>query len=445
MRAVITPRTLAGTVPAIASKSVAHRLIIAAALANGETHVACNTTCADIDATISCMTALGARVEATSDGYQVHPVPKSRRYGILKAFCGRTLDCGESGSTLRFMLPVACALGADAVFTGRGRLGARPLAPLSDELMAAGCDLEGLGGFPLKTSGRLRPGRFELPGDVSSQYITGLLMAAPLLEGDSEVLVRGRIESRPYVNLTIQALRQFGVEVVQEHVDDAGRGEATLFRALGEYRTPGSVSVEGDWSNAAFWLCAGAMGTEPVTVTGVQLSSAQGDRTVLAALSRFGARIGRSTDAATVQPDKLEGFEMSAQDVPDLVPVLAAVASVARGTTVIRDCARLRIKESDRLETVRRELTNLGANIRIAGDDLVIEGVDELAGGTVDAHNDHRIAMMCAVAATRCAGQVEIRGAEAVDKSYPAFFEHYERLGGRVLLLDRDAGANPTA
>lgn len=435
MIATIHPRPLAGTVPAIASKSVAHRMIIAAALANGDTRVRCNTSCEDIDATIRCLTALGARILPVEDGFEVHPVPKSQAYGILKAFAGRTLDCGESGSTLRFMLPVACALGADATFTGRGRLGSRPLAPLSDELIAGGCELTGLGGFPLRTRGRLRAGEFKLPGNVSSQYITGLLMAAPLLEGESAVRVTGRIESRPYVNLTIQALKRFGVEVEIVRGIEDGR-EVTAFLPRGSYRTPGEAEVEGDWSNAAFWLCAGAMGREPVTVDGLSLSSCQGDRTVLAALSRFGARIGRTTTAATVQPDHLAGYEFSAADVPDLVPVLAAVASVSAGTTRIRDCARLRIKESDRLETVRAGLSELGARVSIEGDDLVIEGVEVLAGGAVDAHDDHRIAMMAAVAATRCAGDVRIEGAEAVDKSYPLFFEHYRALGGDVELSD---------
>ena len=438
MIATITPRKLAGTVPAIASKSVAHRLIIAAALANGDTHVICNTTCADIEATCRCLTALGARIETVPDGYQVHPVPKSTQYGLLRALTGATLDCAESGSTLRFMLPVACALGADATFTGQGRLGSRPLEPMAGELIAAGCTLMGLGSFPLTTAGRLRPGRFQLPGDVSSQYITGLMLAAPLLDGPCEIKVTGRIESRPYINLTIQALKAFGIDVTCErHRGSIEEEESTIFLVAGEgYRTPGTVAVEGDWSNAAFWLCAGALGDDPITVDGLTLSSAQGDRTVLAALSRFGARISRSTDAATVQPDKLDGFELSAQDIPDLVPVISAVASLAHGQTIIRDCARLRIKESDRLATVAGELEKLGARIRVSGDDLVIEGVDELSGGTVDSHNDHRIAMMEAVAAVRAAGPVTITGAEAVNKSYPLFFEHYRALGGIVKLTE---------
>lgn len=438
MIAHITPGMLKGTVPAIASKSMAHRLIIAAALANGETHVICNTTCADIEATVRCLEALGARIETSDDGFVVHPTMKSNEYGILRALAGGTLDCGESGSTLRFMLPVACALGAEATFTGRGRLGERPLSPLSDEIIAAGCELEGLGGFPLVTHGRLRPGTFKLPGSVSSQYISGLLLAAPLLAGPTTVEVCGRIESRPYINLTIQALKAFGVSVVVERtVRSDDDEELTRFIVDSEgYRTPGEVKVEGDWSNAAFWLCAGALSNEPVTVDGVSLSSAQGDRNVLAALSRFGARIVRSTDAAKVQPDKLNGFEMTAQDIPDLVPVISAVAAFAASDTRIRDCARLRIKESDRLETTSHELEALGADVEIEGDDLIVHGRLSLQGGHVNSHNDHRIAMMAAVAATRCTGDVFIHGAEAVNKSYPDFFNHFAQLGGHVELIE---------
>ena len=438
MLARINPRPLAGTVPAIASKSVAHRLLICAALSNGATRVVCNTTCADIDATRHCLTALGARIETLDDGFLVHPVPKSMELGILKAFQGTTLDCGESGSTLRFMLPVACALGAQATFTGAPRLGERPLNPLDGELMAAGCGLSGLGSFPLQTSGRLRPGRFVLPGTVSSQFVSGLMLALPLLPAASEIEVHGRLESRPYVNLTVQALKTFGVDVACERgIGPDGIEEVTRYRIPdAALRTPGTVEVEGDWSNAAFWLCAGALGEEPVQVTGVSLNSAQGDRNVMAALSRFGARVVRASGAARVQPDHLSAFTLSAQDVPDLVPVISAVAAVAQGTTVISDCARLRIKESDRLATTASELSNLGANIRTCGDSLVIHGVERLAGGTVDSHNDHRIAMMASVAAIRCDGPVLIHGAEAVQKSYPDFFDHYRMLGGDVELFE---------
>ncbi len=432
MIARITPSALAGTVTAISSKSMAHRLIIAAALANGETQVRCNTTCADIDATVRCLTALGATITRSAGVYTIHPIPKSQEHGILRALAGAVLDCGESGSTLRFMLPVACALGADATFTGEGRLKDRPLSPLTDELVAAGCDMPLEGGLPLTATGRLRPGVFELPGDVSSQYISGLLLACPLLGRPSEIRVHGTIESKPYIDLTIQALAAFGVIV---HSERDRANDLTVFHIEGTgYRTPGAITVEGDWSNAAFWLCAGAMGSNPITVDGLSMTSAQGDRNILAALSLFGARIGRTDGTATVRPDRLRGYETSARDIPDLVPIISAVASVAEGTTRIRDCARLRLKESDRLETCASELSKLGAHIRIEGDDLVIEGVASLAGGTVDAHNDHRIAMMAAIAATRCTEPVIIHGADAVNKSYPDFFSHYRQLGGTVSL-----------
>ena len=266
MLARITPSPLKGTVPAIASKSMAHRLIICAALANGETHVTCNTTCADIEATVRCLTALGARIETVEDGFQVHPTMKSVEFGLLKALAGGTLDCGESGSTLRFMLPVACALGADATFVGQGRLGARPLSPLSDEVIAAGCDLQGLGGFPLKTSGRMRPGTFVLPGNVSSQYISGLLLAAPLLAQPSCVQVTGLIESRPYINLTIQAMKAFGVEVNVERIP-AKDGQPAVF-ANGSLSLGENIADQLAWSIRMLYehpaLCAemGAAGAK---------------------------------------------------------------------------------------------------------------------------------------------------------------------------------------
>lgn len=434
MIARIEPKTLSGEVHAIASKSMAHRLVIAAALANGPTEVVCNTTCDDIEATLDCLETLGARIVRSPGVFEIHPIPKSQEHGILRALTGRTLDCRESGSTLRFMLPVACALGADATFIGAARLGERPLTPLINELMAAGCDLPGTGGLPLTARNRLRPGTFLLPGNVSSQYVSGLLLALPLLGQESTIEVAGALESKPYVDLTIEALAAFGIAVRTEC--DAEQ-QVTRFHLDGTgYRTPQRICVEGDWSNAAFWFCAAAIGKRPITVRGLALNSVQGDRTVLAALSRFGARVNRSTAAATVRPDKLKGFSLSARDVPDLVPVLSAVAASCEGTTVIHDCARLRLKESDRLQTTAATLNALGANVRIVGDDLVIEGVPELTGGTVDACRDHRIAMTAAVAAVRASGPVVIRGAEAVAKSYPTFFDDYRELGGIVQLKE---------
>ena len=440
MIARIQPGPLAGTVPAIASKSLAHRAIIAAGLANGVTRVECATTCDDIEATIRCLTSLGARIERDPAGFTVHPIPQSRERGILEALKGRELDCGESGSTLRFMLPVSCALGADATLTGSARLGERPLSPLTDQIEAAGCELEGAGGLPLRTHGRMGPGTFKLPGNVSSQYISGLLLAAPLLPGSSRIEVVGALESRPYVDLTIDVLGRFGVPVgVEEDATPGGLPRTVFSVPEGGYRTPGRFTVEGDWSAAAFWLCAGALGEDDVTVTGLESGSVQGDRTVLAVLSLFGARPGmRSQTDATVRPKGLRGVTLDACDIPDLVPPLAAVAACAEGETRITGCARLRMKESDRLEAIACELGALGADVRVDGDSLVFNGRGRLSGGRVRSRNDHRIAMMAAVAAVRCDEPVVIEGAEAVAKSYPDFFTHYRALGGSVTLVEDD-------
>lgn len=426
MIARITGSNLGGSVEAIASKSVAHRMIICAALADAPTNITCNTSCEDIEATIRCLEALGAHVTKTTDGMRVRPIAQG-----TQTFTAH-LDCGESGSTLRFMLPVAGALGARAHITGAGRLAERPIEPLADELLVGGCDVHVANGFPYTISGQLRPGAFELPGSVSSQFITGLLLACAILPHQSTITVTGELESKPYIDLTLQAMKTFGVSIEIEHTNQDDMTVTIFHIPGGGFTSPGTAIVEGDWSNAAFWLCAGALGTQSISVTGLNLTSCQGDRTILAALARFGARMRRVAGVVTAEPDHVSAFNIDAHDIPDLVPVLAAVASCAQGTTHITGCERLRIKESDRLVTTTEELSALGADIFIEGDGLTISGKELLQGGTVNAHNDHRIAMMAAVAAVRCQNPVTIMGAEAVNKSYPSFFEHYQLLGGVV-------------
>lgn len=432
MDVTIRPRPLSGTIPAIASKSVAHRVLICAALAGATTDVDCATSSVDIDATAGCLRALGIGVARTKRGFRVvsRPGEAPKQPEVLH---GRELDCGESGSTLRFLLPVVGALACDARLTGHGRLAARPLSPLYEEMLVAGSELSEPGIFPLEVGGRMRPGIFELPGNVSSQYVSGLLLAAPLMDGYTEVWVENPLQSRPYVTLTKNAMRLFGVEV-SERQDQRGDTTCTVFRVEQDarYVSPGTVAVEGDWSNAAFWLAAGAIGPEPVAVTGLDLLSPQGDRAILAALARFGARVARKGGMASVRRDRLVGCTLDVRDFPDLVPPLAVVGAFAEGTTRLEHAERLRLKESDRLETVTACLRSLGADARVEGDDLVIQGAEQLPGGVVDACNDHRIAMEAAIAATRCTGPVTIRGAECVAKSYPGFFNDYAVLGGDV-------------
>ena len=414
MEVHITPSALHGSVEAVSSKSMAHRLMILASLAQQPCDVICNATSLDIEATRRCMDAL-----------RKHSREGSERHACM-------LDCGESGSTLRFLLPVVCAMGIPARFVRHGRLAERPLAPLDAQLQEHGAHLDEKDGT-LCVRGALRPGRTTLPGDVSEQYISGLLLAAPLLNDTTEIWVRKPVQSRPYVELTIHALKQFGQTVTCSNVNGCDNDEfERLVVEPTPLRGPSVLTVEGDWSNAAFWLAAGALEPEGITVSGLDLLSPQGDRSVMAALSAFGVRIARRGNAVRATFDTPRSASLDISAIPDLAPPLSAVASVTPGTTTLRNAGRLRLKESDRLETISAAIQAMGGMAAIDGDDLVIEGVDQLKGGIVDAANDHRIAMMAAVMATHACGPTTVMGAECVQKSYPGFWDDYALLGGHV-------------
>ena len=412
----IEPKSLEGQVErVISSKSQAHRLLICAALGGRPVSLSGVTFSKDVEATCRCLKALGAEIALEGEELRVVPgrVPEGRR----------ELDCGESGSTLRFLLPVAAVLGAEADFTGRGKLAERPLSPLAEEMTAHGVSLSAPGTFPLACRGRLSPGTYTLAGNVSSQFFSGLLMALPLAAGDSLLRVEGRLESAPYVEMTLDALRSFGVTAERT---------AEGFRIPGgqAYRGPERLRVEGDWSGAAFWLAAGALSRGSVTCGNLNLRSSQGDREMAALLRGFGAEVTESGDRVTVRGGKLRGMELDAADIPDLVPILAVTAACAEGDTVIRRIARLRLKESDRVESVLALLRALGAEAEASGQEMRIHGRGGFGGGTVDACGDHRIAMAAAIAACRASGPVTILGAEAMEKSYPGFLEEYTALGG---------------
>ncbi len=408
---------LSGSVDAIPSKSHAHRLFIAAAFADRPTVIRCRAVNKDICATIDCLNALGADIRETESGvYEVKPVPGD--------ITGRpaALDVGESGSTLRFMIPVSLAAGADSAFVCHGRLPERPLSPLYEQLVLHGAKLSAKGTNPFLASGKISGGAYELDGGVSSQFVTGLLLALPLTGADASVTLTGKIESRPYIDITLKTLRDFGVQVSE--------ADSTFTLPAQKYVSPGEAEVEGDWSNAAFFLVAGAFSDEGITVGRVDMDSPQGDRAIVKILSDFGADVTVGNREVTVKRAKLTAPQtpVDASDIPDLIPIVSVLASVSEGTTVIENCARLRLKESDRLVTIRDTLTALGADVRIAGDSLVIKGVEKLAGGTVSSCNDHRIAMAAAIAATVSAGDVTILQSEAVAKSYPMFFDDMNRL-----------------
>ena len=430
-------RKLTGTVKVIQSKSFAHRILLAAALSKimsgVETEVKLETVSEDMEATRRVIGAL------------------EREENVL--------DCGESGTTLRFMVPVCGALqgrrqaetGAGEIrFTGRGRLMQRPMGPLFEAMAPHGVSAFYEDGQLVLTGG-LTAGEYSIAANVSSQYISGLLFALPLLEGDSVLNLTGKVESRPYIDITLDVLRQFGIRIEEEVPDGAGAPDAVgdstsgkstditcRFRIPGGqvYRGPASMEVEGDWSNAAFWLAAGAAGGGPVTVRGLNLRSVQGDMAICQVLRQFGAEVEEDAASGSVtcrcpKGMQLHGTEIDVADIPDAVPVLSVVAAAAAGDTRIYNAGRLRIKESDRLQTVTSMLQALGCPVDEGEDFLVIHGQGDsgyLSGGTVDGAGDHRIVMSAAVAAAICSGPVVITGAEAVNKSYPGFFEEREQL-----------------
>lgn len=388
----IFPGKLTGQTAAIPSKSQAHRLLICAALADGPTQLHCAQSNRDLDATAACLNALGAEVRATENGFSVRPM----EHIPAKA----TLPCGESGSTLRFLLPLAAALGVEATFRLEGRLPQRPLSPLWEELERKGCQLSRPTPDTILCRGQLQPGSFRLSGSISSQYFTGLMLVLPLLSGSSRLLVQGELESKPYVDMTRQTLALFGVQADLGEIQGSQR-----------YQSPGRVTVEGDWSNAAFFLTAQALGS-PVSVTGLNPDSAQGDREI-------GNLLQSMETCSTI----------SGAQIPDLIPILAVFAACRQGA-VFTHIQRLRMKESDRVASTLAMITALGGHGWADADTMTISGTG-LTGGQVDAHNDHRIAMASAIAATCCSQPVILLDAQCVQKSDPHFWEVYAQLGGQ--------------
>ena len=404
------PRTGAVRIPA--SKSQAHRMLICAALSRTPGHLMLDGFSEDIEATMQCLRALGAKIEAEADGLWIEPP------AVYPAQAA--LDAGESGSTLRFLLPVLGALGVRAQIRMHGRLPERPLSPLWELLEAHGMQLR-QDGAVLHTDGQLCAGDYCLPGNVSSQFISGLLFALPLLGDDSTLTVTGALQSARYVAMTEQALAAAGIFTKKD-------GQVWQIDGGQRYAAPAVQTVEGDWSNAAFFLCMGALSETGVTVTGLNPESLQADRAITELLTRFGAELAVSGDAITVRHGALHGITLDAGPIPDLIPVVSCLAALCDGETRIINAARLRLKESDRLQSTAALLSSLGGSVRELPDGLVIWGRARLSGGTADACGDHRIAMSAAMAACGCAGPVTVLGSECVANSYPAFWEDFASL-----------------
>lgn len=409
-----------GSIRARTSKTSAHRLLICSAFADKQTFVRCTDTSQDIDATVACLNAFGADIKRQNDGFHVNPV--NRNLLPQKAIG----ECGASGSTLRFLLPVAAALGISTDFMPKDRLPERPLSPLYEELVNHGITLSEQGSVPFCVRGRLPAGKYRIAADVSSQFISGLLFALPLTGEKCEIHLYNKFESRPYVKMTCNALKTFGIDVRFEN-------DIFYIDSSDGYISPSVCIAEGDWSNSAFWLCLGAIGKNPVTVTGLDFDSLQGDKAVIDILKSFGAEIDidKEQGSCTVYPSMLTGIDIDAENIPDLVPVLSLTALNAEGTTRIYNAGRLRIKECDRLNAVHSVFTNLGGDITETEDGLIIKK-SKLHGGSCQSFSDHRMAMTEAVASVIADGEITIIDAQAVNKSYPGFWEDFVSLGASV-------------
>lgn len=409
---------LQGTVTPPPSKSQAHRLLICAALGTEPCTITCNSVNDDIIATMRCLNALGASITYSQGIFDIKPI---------KVIKGSTLDCGESGSTLRFLMSVAAVLGAEATFVGGGKLPQRPMGDLCNVLAVRGMDFERPTSeeLPVKCTGKLKGGKYVLPGNISSQYLTGLLFALPLAEEDSEIEVTGVMTSASYIAMTLDALGIAGIKIEQQ-------GNIFKIKGRQQYRIPSAISVEGDWSSAAFWIVAGVTGKNPITVCGMNTESLQGDSKVIDHLRLMGAFIDVKKDAVVAMPSQLFGAELDCTDTPDLLPILSVAAAVAQGTTLFTGVGRLRFKESDRLEAMRQVLASFGIASQVGEDTFTVFGGEPVANGVVNSFGDHRIAMSAAVMSCVAKGVTTIDNGACVAKSYPTFFDDFAKLGGKV-------------
>ena len=425
----ITPRLLTGSLEIPPSKSVSHRAIISAGLAKGESVISNVLMSHDMIATCDAMTALGAIIS-----YQEE---QNGRFTLTIKGCDplalatETIPCNESGSTLRFIIPIVLLQPKRAVITGKGRLVTRPMKPYYDIFTEKAIQYEHLNkeqDLPLAVKGSLTPGTYKIDGGVSSQFITGLLFALPLLTGDSVIELTSKLESKPYIDITLDVLKHFGIEIINDN------DQRFVIKGNQAY-TPGDYRVEGDFSQGAFWLVAGTIG-KMMACHDLNYASQQGDKVIVDILKEMGGDISVEADRLIVKKSQTQGTVIDVSQCPDLVPILGVVGSLSKGTTTIINGERLRFKESDRLMATADVLNKLGGNIEETADGLVIHGVSGFTGGHVESHNDHRIAMAVAIASICADGKIILDGAEAVNKSYPHFWEDFTAMGGEWVGLD---------
>ena len=425
MKVKIKPKKLGGTIPIPPSKSYSHRAIIAAALATSNKDKEVSRIdnlkySVDITTTTEIMENWGANIEIGED------------FEIIKGNSGivnpkdEYTQCNESGSTIRFLIPIGLSSNNKIVFDGKGKLVERPLDSYYKIFDEQGIKYSNNNGWlPLNVDGQLKSGKYEIEGNISSQYITGLLYALPLLNGDSELKINKTLESKGYIDLTLEILEMSGIKVENNNYK-------SFFIKGNQKYNPFDYVIEGDYSQVAFWIVAGILGSE-IKCLHVKKESLQGDREIIEIVQRMGANVEIFDDYIIVKPSQTYGTVIDISQCPDIGPILTVLAALSKGETKIINAERLRIKESDRITSIKTELNKLGANVEEVGDSLVINGVERLTGSAeLSAWNDHRIAMSLAIASIKCDGEIVIDEAESVKKSYPHFWEDFKKMGGDV-------------
>ena len=419
MKLELIPSKLAGDIVIPPSKSLAHRGIIAASLATGKSKITNLNFSNDITITTDAMKGLGVDIEVFEDYEIINGKEKLKRIN-------KVIDCGESGSTIRFMIPISLLADGEVTFVGEGKLPTRPLGVFHKIFNEQGIEYNhGETELPITINGKLSSGKYEVRGDISSQFITGLLYTLPKLDGESEIIITTKLESKGYIDLTLDILNRFGIKIINENY------EKFIIPGNQEYKAH-NYRVEGDFSQIAFWLVAGLL-NDGMNCFGMNPNSLQGDKAIIEILRSMGADITIKKDVISTTGKQTTGTIIDLSQCPDLGPIVTVLASLSKGETRIINSSRLRIKESDRITSMTTELNKLGANIIETEDGMIIQGVKTLKGGVeVDAWNDHRVAMALAVASSKCEKGIVLTGANAVNKSYPNFWNDFKMLGGMI-------------
>lgn len=424
---VITPNSLKGEVVIPSSKSIGHREIICSGLASGKSIIDNISISKDIEATIEGLKSFGAKINEVPSKFQ-------RRYAFsIEGTDGKInlknkiIDCKESGSTLRFLIPLGILSNEKIIFTGSGKLIERPLDPYFEIFNEKRIEYKTFSdkiNLPLEINGKLKSGVYSLVGNISSQFISGLLFALPLCDGDSVIEITTKLESESYINLTLDALKKYGIEIINEN------HKRYIIKGNQKYKNI-ETSVEGDYSQGAFWLVAGAL-SENIKSIGLGFDSIQGDQKIVDILKNMNVNLKISENEIISMESKTRGTIIDGSDCPDIIPILTVLASLSEGVTKIINSERLRYKECDRLTAIATELNKIGADIQELSDGLIINGKKSLKGGEVSCWNDHRIAMSLAIASIKCSEKLILRGTECVEKSYPEFWKDFVNLGGKI-------------